>query len=78
MNKPMSVNELAAALGQEQSMSSHNLKPLLEFNFISTEAQGKKHIYFINHETIDPIFKAIENHAEKFCPKGGKCMIGEN
>ncbi len=29
MQKPMSVNELATALGQEQSMISHNLKPLL-------------------------------------------------
>jgi predicted transcriptional regulator len=74
----MSVNELAAALGQEQSMISHNLKPLLECNFISNQPNGKKHVYSINHETIDPIFKAIENHAEKFCPKHGKCLIGEN
>jgi DNA-binding transcriptional ArsR family regulator len=78
LNQPMSVNELAAALGQEQSMISHNLKPLLACNFISIENQGKKHVYSINHETIDPIFKAIENHAEKFCPTGGKCLQGEN
>jgi DNA-binding transcriptional ArsR family regulator len=78
MNQPMSVNELATALGQEQSMISHNLKPLLDCNFISTEKQGKKHVYSLNHETIDPIFKAIENHAEKFCPTKGKCFQGEN
>ena len=78
MEKPMSVNELAHALGQEQSMISHNLKPLLDCNFITTCPQGKKHIYSINHETIDPIFRAIENHAEKFCPKKGKCHIGDN
>jgi DNA-binding transcriptional ArsR family regulator len=77
MTKSMSVGELAAVLGQEQSMISHNLKPLLACNFISIQNQGKKHVYSINHETIDPIFKAIENHAEKFCPTGGKCLIGE-
>ena len=78
MNQPMSVNELAAALGQEQSMISHNLKPLLDCNFITAQLQGKRHILSINHETLDPIFKAIENHAKNFCPKQGKCVIGEN
>lgn len=77
MNKPMSVNELAAALGQEQSMISHNLKPLLQCNFISSEKDGKKRIYSVNQETIGAIFRAVENHAEKFCPTGGKCLKGE-
>ncbi len=78
MEKPMSVNELAAALGQEQSMISHNLKPLLDCKVISIEKHGKKHIYTANQDTLAPIFSAIENHAIKFCPKGGKCLRGEN
>ncbi len=78
MNKPMSVNELAEALGQEQSMISHNLKPLLQCNFISSEKEGKKRIYSVNHETIGALFKTVENHAQKFCPTGGKCLKGEN
>ncbi len=78
MNKPMSVNELAEALGQEQSMISHNLKPLLQCNFISSEKEGKKRVYSVNQETIGALFKAVENHAEKFCPTGGKCLKGEN
>ena len=77
MEKPMSVNELATALGQEQSMISHNLKPLLQCNIIALKRQGKKHIYTINHETMRPIFGAIENHAQKFCPTGGKCLKEE-
>ena len=77
MDKPMSVNELAAALGQEQSMISHNLKPLLECNLISIQKEGKKHIYTVNVETINPILKAIEKHAQKYCPTGGKCLKGE-
>jgi DNA-binding transcriptional ArsR family regulator len=78
LKKPMSVNELATALGQEQSMISHNLKPLLLCNIIAIKRQGKKHIYTINEETLLPIFAAIENHAHTFCPRGGKCLNGEN
>ncbi|MGD0645895.1 MAG: metalloregulator ArsR/SmtB family transcription factor [Candidatus Bathyarchaeia archaeon] len=78
MEKPMNVNELATTLGQEQSMISHNLKPLLQCNLITIKRQGKKHIYAVNKETMLPIFGAIENHAQKFCPTGGKCLKGEN
>jgi DNA-binding transcriptional ArsR family regulator len=77
MQKPMSVNELAATLGQEQSMISHNLKPLLECNLISVKRQGKKRIYMVNEETLRPIFTAVQNHAQKFCPTGGKCLRGK-
>ncbi len=77
LQKPMSVNDLAANLGQEQSMVSHNLKPLLECNLIAIKRQGKKHIYTVNEESIRPIFRAIENHAQKYCPTGGKCLRGE-
>jgi DNA-binding transcriptional ArsR family regulator len=76
LDKPMSVNELAEALGQEQSMVSHNLKPLLQCNLITIKKEGKKHIYTVNKETLLPIFAAIENHAQKFCPSVGKCMNG--
>jgi len=78
MSKPMSVNELAVSLGQEQSMVSHNLKPLLKCNFVCIEKQGKKRVYSANRETLRIIFEVIENHAEKYCPSGGKCINGEN
>jgi len=77
LDKPMSVNELAQELGQEQSMISHNLKPLLDCNLITVEKQGKKHIYAVNQETLVPIFEAIQNHAQKFCPMRGKCLRTE-
>ncbi|MGD6851177.1 MAG: ArsR/SmtB family transcription factor [Candidatus Bathyarchaeia archaeon] len=77
LKQPLSVGELAAALGQEQSMISHNLKPLLTCNIITIHREGKKHIYTVNTETIAPIFAAIENHAQKFCPTNGKCLKEE-
>ena len=77
MKKSMSVNKLAESLGQEQSMVSHNLQPLLQCNFVYTQRKGKKRIYSINEETISALFKAVENHAEKFCPTRGKCHMKE-
>ena len=73
----MNVTELATALRQEQSMISHNLKPLLECNLITIQKQGKQHIYTVNKETLTPIFQAIENHAQKFCPTSGNCQRAE-
>ncbi len=78
MKRSMSVTELADSLGQEQSMISHNLKPLLQCNFVYIKRQGKKRIYSVNYETIDALFKIVENHAKKFCPTSGKCLIKEN
>jgi ArsR family transcriptional regulator, zinc-responsive transcriptional repressor len=78
MTKPMSVNELAETLEQEQSMISHNLKPLLECNFVYIKRQGKKRIYHVNRETVGALFEVVENHAEKFCPTGGKCLLKDN
>ena len=77
MKKPMSVNELADAIGQEQSMISHNLKPLLECNFVYSKPDGKKRIYSVNKETIGALFKAVENHAKKYCPTGGNCHLNK-
>ena len=77
MQKPMCVSELAFALEQEQSIVSHNLRPLLDCNLINIHREGKKHIYTANSETITPIFEIIKKHAEKFCPTGGKCLKEE-
>jgi DNA-binding transcriptional ArsR family regulator len=78
MSNPMSVNELAEALGQEQSMISHNLKPLLQCNFIFIEKQGKKRVYSANHETVGALFKVIQDHAKRYCPTKGKCLAEAN
>lgn len=73
--KPMSVNEIANILGEEQSMISHNLKPLLECKFIKSNKVGKKRVYSLNHETIQALLTIVNNHAKKYCPKRGNCLI---
>lgn len=77
IDNPMSVTELAKALGQEQSMISHNIKPLIQCNILTSHREGKKHILTVNLEIVAPLFDAIESHAEKFCPVAGKCLNEE-
>jgi DNA-binding transcriptional ArsR family regulator len=73
---PMSVSQLTESLGQEQSMVSHNLKPLLQCRFVNAERRGKERIYHVNSETMGALFKAVKNHAETYCPTGGMCPEG--
>lgn len=74
----MSVSELVEALGQEQSMISHNLRPLIRCHFVTRERQGKSNVYTLNHETMDPIIKAVEHHAQNFCGNGASCYLQQN
>jgi len=73
--KPMSVTELVEALGQEQSMVSHNLRPLVRCHFVTRERRGKNNVYSLNHATMDPIMKAVEAHAMDFCGDGSDCYL---
>ena len=72
--RPMNVSQLAKSLGQEQSMISHNLRPLVRCRFVDVEKRGKERFYYINHDTLDPIFKIIESHERNYCPSGGHCL----
>ncbi len=70
---PMNVSTIAAELGQEQSMISHNLTPLERCALVYSERKGKEKVYRLNTETMDKIFEAVENHAQKFCKAKGRC-----
>jgi DNA-binding transcriptional ArsR family regulator len=69
MKQPMSVNQISSALNEEQSNISHNLKKLTECHFVEAKQEGKKRIYSLNKETIEPLMKLVEKHVEKFCSK---------
>ncbi len=71
----MSVTEIVEALGEEQSMVSHNLRPLVRCHFVTRERKGKNNIYSLNHATMDPIIKAVEAHATDFCGDGANCYL---
>jgi DNA-binding transcriptional ArsR family regulator len=73
-DSPKNVTELAEALNQEQSMISHNLKPLTRCGFVFVERKGKQRIYSLNRETMEPMYKLIDRHRKKYCPKNGSCL----
>ena len=69
----LTVGELADKLGQQQSMISHNLKPLEKCRFIYPEKQGKSKLLKLNHDTVGAIFDSVELHAQNHCPWKGNC-----
>lgn len=71
--KPMSVTQLSAELGIEQSKLSHALKELRSCNIIKFEQEGKKRMYSLN-KTIIPILKLIECHGKQCCVQCAGCM----
>ena len=71
---PRNVTEISGALHQEQSMISHNLKPLERCRFVFSERRKKERLYSLNKETMEQLFKIFSYHAEKYCPTEGKCL----
>jgi len=71
---PRNVTQISEALDQDQSMISHNLKPLVRCSFVSVEKRWREHVYSINEETLEAIFRIFDNHAEKYCPEGRECL----
>ena len=71
---PMNVSAIAEALDQEQSMISHNLRPLERCRLVLSEKKGREKLFRLNTETMAPIFRAVENHADKYCPAKGECI----
>ena len=70
---PKNVMQISNHLEQEQSMISHNLKPLVQCRFVFVERKWKERLYSLNRETIEPLFKLFSFHAQKFCPTKGTC-----
>ena len=73
-DKPRNVNEMAECLNQEQSMISHNLKPLEKCRFVFAKRKEKQRIYSLNNETVEPLLKLFIYHSKKYCPVKGKCL----
>ncbi len=71
---PMNVNAIAEALNQEQSMISHNLRLLERCCLVLSERKGREKLFRLNTETMTPIFRAVENHADKYCLAKGECV----
>ena len=71
---PRNVTEISNALQQDQTMISHNLRPLTRCRFVFVERKWKERVYSINRETMEALFDMIQNHAKKYCPRKGRCL----
>jgi len=70
----MNVSGLAAELGLEQSMVSHNIKLLEECGIVRSERRGKEKYVTPNRDTVDALFRVVERHAERCCTSKGGCV----
>jgi len=73
MGREMSVSELAAALGQEQSMVSHNLKPLERCSLVFSEARCRRKYVTANADTMGALLRLVKDHGERHCEHYGHC-----
>ena len=69
---PKSVNQIAKSIDEEQSKVSHNLKKLMECNFLDVQQKGKQRIYSLNKDTIIPLLQLVEKHVHKYCNQACK------
>jgi len=66
---PMSVNEIAEMVGEEQSKVSHNLRSLRACNFVKVKQEGKRRVYSLNQDTVMPIIGMVGEHVKSHCPR---------
>jgi len=64
---PKGVTEITKETKYDQTTISHNLQRLTTCSFVFNKKEGKKRIYYLNSETIQPLLKLIDKHAFKFC-----------
>lgn len=64
---PMSVGNLAEKLGQERSKVSHGLRLLQRCEFVHARKDGRKRIYHLNKQTIEPLLRLVANHVKTYC-----------
>lgn len=69
--KESNVTQLSKLLKVEQSKVSHALASLRCCNIVEVRQKGKQRVYALTKDTIVPMLKLIERHANIHCK--GKC-----
>lgn len=66
-NGAKNVSQISDKLSIQQSAVSHCLQRLRACHFVEVEQAGKERVYSINHDTVEPLFKLIDQHVQKYC-----------
>jgi len=61
---PMTVSDITAAIGMEQSAVSHQLRHLRDLRFVVTERQGRSVIYRLFDDHVVELIAQGLGHAE--------------
>ncbi len=61
------VKDISENIGEDRSKISHALKQLLDCNFVSVEKKGRKRIYHLNEDTIQPLLELADRHVTENC-----------
>ncbi|MBS3735984.1 MAG: metalloregulator ArsR/SmtB family transcription factor [Candidatus Bipolaricaulota bacterium] len=64
---PKCVKELAHDLGRERSSVSHALRELLRCNLVFVNKKGRKRVYKLNDDTLEPLLELVDAHERKYC-----------
>lgn len=60
-----SVNELAHETQTKQSTLSHALKHPQDAGLVEKHVQGRKRIYSLNHDVVEPLWTLIDPHVHE-------------
>lgn len=60
-NEKMSVNDITAYLGLEQSLTSHHLANLKMKGVLGSKREGKNIFYFLKMQEVTEVVKIIED-----------------
>jgi DNA-binding transcriptional ArsR family regulator len=72
-----SISDISTALEQEENIIAHNLKPLEQCAVVLSEGSGKKKLYSLNREIIEPLSELLAFHVDKYCPGFKECIPAE-
>ncbi len=64
VDRPLSVSKIVKSTRLEQTNVSHNLRYLLDYNFVGKRTIGREHEYFINKE-VKPLVKDLMSNLKK-------------
>jgi DNA-binding transcriptional ArsR family regulator len=74
---PKTAPEISDALKQEQKIISDNLELLEHCVLVRAESSGKKKLYSLNKEIIEPLTEILAFHTSKHCPGLKECVPPE-
>ena len=71
---PKTVLEISKTLDQQEATIAQNLKPLESCMIVNLQQSGKRHIYSLNKEIVEPLSEILSFHVSKYCPGLEKCI----